>query len=60
MVGLLGFVVLDHGLPYYKTLGSGFQRFSDGLFQSFAVRANGFGIVSLSSLAPALKYVRNT
>jgi hypothetical protein len=55
ILGLVGFIVFDHGLPYYQSLGSGWQRFSDGLYQSVAVRASGFGIVSLSSLAPALR-----
>ncbi|KAK4687581.1 Trk/Ktr/HKT type cation transporter, partial [Tremellales sp. Uapishka_1] len=52
--GILGFVAFDHGLPYYASVGSGWDKFSVGFFQSFSARATGFGIVSISSIAPAL------
>jgi len=55
VAGLVGFVAFDHGLPYYNTLGSGWERFSIGLFDGLNVRANGLTIITQSQLAPALR-----
>ncbi|KAI0078494.1 TrkH-domain-containing protein [Panus rudis PR-1116 ss-1] len=50
------FVVLDLGLDVLKSLSPGTQAVA-GLFQSFAVRASGFSIVSLASLAPSFQFL---
>lgn len=47
-------MVLDIGNPAIDYLPLG-VRFADGLLQAVAVRAAGFGTVSLSALAPAVK-----
>jgi hypothetical protein len=47
--------VFDHGLPYYNSLGSSWERFSIGLFEGLDVRANGLSITNQSMLAPALR-----
>ena len=57
VIGLIGFIAFDHGLPYYGYLGTGWDKFSIGLFQSVSTRATGFYIVSLSDLAPAMESV---
>lgn len=49
------FMVLDIGNPEIETVPLG-TRFIIGLLQAIAVRAAGFGTVSLSSLSPAVKY----
>lgn len=48
------FIVLDIGLAITDSLPGG-TRAVAGLFQSFAVRASGFSIVSLASVAPAFQ-----
>ena len=50
------FIVLDIGLEVTDSLSPG-TRAVAGLFQSFAVRASGFPIVSLSALAPSFQCV---
>ncbi|KAI0344047.1 TrkH-domain-containing protein [Trametopsis cervina] len=52
----ISFIVLDIGLPVTDNLPPG-SRVVAGLFQSFAVRASGFSIVSLSSLAPSFQFL---
>ncbi|GAA5892072.1 hypothetical protein JCM6882_005687 [Rhodosporidiobolus microsporus] len=48
------FCILDIGNPVIEAIPVG-TRIIDGLFQAFAVRAAGFGIVPLASVAPALQ-----
>lgn len=48
------FIILDLGLEVTESLSPG-TRAVAGLFQSFAVRASGFPIVSVASLAPAFQ-----
>ncbi|GAA5992419.1 hypothetical protein JCM11641_002901 [Rhodosporidiobolus odoratus] len=48
------FLVLDIGNPVIEAIPTG-VRVIDGLFQAFAVRAAGFSIVPLASVAPALQ-----
>ncbi|EMD41450.1 hypothetical protein CERSUDRAFT_110026 [Gelatoporia subvermispora B] len=50
------FIVLNIGLDVVESLPPG-TRAVAGLFQSFAVRASGFAIVSLSSLAPSFQFL---
>lgn len=50
----VSFLVLDIGNAEIKSLPVG-QRMLDGLLQSAAVRAAGFGVVTLANLAPAVK-----
>ncbi|KAI0735704.1 TrkH-domain-containing protein [Earliella scabrosa] len=50
------FIVLDIGLEVTDSLSPG-TRVLAGLFQSFAVRASGFPIVSLSALAPSFQFL---
>ncbi|KAI0719098.1 TrkH-domain-containing protein [Cerioporus squamosus] len=50
------FIVLDIGLEVTDSLPGG-TRAVAGLFQSFAVRASGFPIVSLSALAPSFQFL---
>lgn len=50
------FLVLDIGNPAIDSIPVG-VRFIDGLLQAVAVRAAGFATVTLSALAPAVKYV---
>ncbi|OBZ78731.1 Low-affinity potassium transport protein [Grifola frondosa] len=50
------FIVLDIGLAVTESLPAG-TRAVAGLFQSFAVRASGFSIVSLASLAPSFQFL---
>ncbi|CEH15031.1 related to potassium transporter trk-1 [Ceraceosorus bombacis] len=52
----VAFLVLDLGNPIIKAIPVG-QRVFDGLFQSIAVRAAGFQVVSLLSLAPSVQYL---
>ena len=52
------FIVLDLGLDVIESLPPG-TRAVAGLFQSFAVRASGFPIVSLSALAPSFQCVEH-
>ncbi|KAF7969625.1 hypothetical protein HWV62_26803 [Athelia sp. TMB] len=54
----LAFLVLDIGNPAIDYLPLGI-RFVDGLLQAVAVRAAGFGTVSLAALSPAVN-VRST
>ncbi len=56
MIEWVCFIVLDIGLEVTDSLPGG-TRAVAGLFQSFAVRASGFPIVSLSALAPSFQYV---
>ncbi|WVQ71337.1 hypothetical protein IAR50_000865 [Cryptococcus sp. DSM 104548] len=53
---LLSFLLLNIGLPVLESLG-GWERFSVGLYQSLSVRASGFGIVNVSSMAPAVLFI---
>lgn len=53
---LVCFIVLDIGLDVTESLPP-WTRVVAGLFQSFAVRASGFPIVSIASLAPSFQYV---
>jgi hypothetical protein len=55
VISIVGFVAYNHGLPYYNSLGSGWEKFTLGMFEGLAARASGFGIVSLPDLAPAMK-----
>jgi Trk-type K+ transport system membrane component len=48
------FMVLDIGNPAIDYIPLGI-RFLIGLLQAVAVRAGGFGLVALSTLAPAVK-----
>lgn len=48
------FLLLDIGNEGIASIPVG-VRIIDGMFQATAVRAAGFGIVSLSALAPAVK-----
>ncbi|TFK74624.1 TrkH-domain-containing protein [Pluteus cervinus] len=48
------FMILDIGNPIIEAIPLG-TRFIDGLLQGVAVRAAGFGIVPLASLAPSVK-----
>ena len=50
------FLVLDIGNPEIDSIPFG-TRFLLGLLQATAVRAAGFATVTLSDLAPAVKYV---
>lgn len=50
------FMILDIGNDAIETIPLG-TRFIDGLFQSFAVRAAGFGIVPLGQLSPAVQFL---
>lgn len=50
------FLVLDIGNPAIEQIPLG-VRFIIGLLQATAVRAAGFGTVTLSALAPAVQYV---
>ncbi|KAI0802967.1 cation transport protein-domain-containing protein [Irpex lacteus] len=52
----VSFIVLDIGLSVTNSLSPG-VRVVAGFFQSFAIRASGFAIVSLSSLAPAFQFL---
>ncbi|KAL4244289.1 TrkH Potassium Transport [Abortiporus biennis] len=52
----IAFIVLDIGLDVTESLPAG-TRAVAGLFQSFAVRASGFAIVSLSSIAPSFQFL---
>lgn len=53
-VDFLTFMVLDIGTPAIEEIQVG-TRIAAGLFQSVAVRAAGFAIVPMNSLAPAVK-----
>ena len=50
---LFSILVLNLGLPVLKPY-TGFQLFSDTLLQSLSVRAAGFGIISVPSMAPSV------
>ncbi|KAH8101386.1 TrkH-domain-containing protein [Cristinia sonorae] len=50
------YIVLDLGLDVLNALPPGVRAVT-GLFQSFAVRASGFPIVSISSLAPSFQFL---
>ncbi|WRT64079.1 uncharacterized protein IL334_001007 [Kwoniella shivajii] len=54
MTDFVSFMVLDIGTPTIEAIPVG-TRIVAGLLQSAAVRAAGFGIVALGSLAPAVK-----
>ncbi|TFK88517.1 TrkH-domain-containing protein [Polyporus arcularius HHB13444] len=56
MIEWVCFIVLDIGLEVTDSLPGG-TRAVAGLFQSFAVRASGFPIVSLSALAPSFQFL---
>lgn len=51
-----GFIVLDIGLDVVDSIPRG-PRVLAGLFQSLGVRASGFSIVSIGSLAPACRFL---
>ena len=48
--------MLNIDLPVLSGIG-GWQRFSDAIVQSLSVRASGFGVISITSLAPSVLYV---
>ncbi|TCD68599.1 low affinity potassium transporter [Steccherinum ochraceum] len=52
----VSFIVLDIGLDVIESLPPGIRALT-GIFQSCAVRASGFPIVSLSSLAPSFQFL---
>ncbi|KAN0062670.1 hypothetical protein ACQY0O_004860 [Thecaphora frezii] len=52
----IAFLVLDIGNPTIESIPVG-TRIFDGLFQSIAVRAAGFQVVSLLTLAPAVQFL---
>lgn len=54
LIDWVSFMVLDIGTPDIEALPVG-TRIAAGLFQSVAVRAAGFGIVPMNSLAPSVK-----
>ncbi|WVR05816.1 hypothetical protein IAU60_002841 [Kwoniella sp. DSM 27419] len=54
LIDWVSFLVLDIGTPAIEALPVG-TRIAAGFLQSAAVRAAGFGIVPLNSLAPAVK-----
>ncbi|CDO70946.1 hypothetical protein BN946_scf184829.g55 [Trametes cinnabarina] len=56
IIELVCFIVLDIGLQVTDSLSPG-TRVVAGLFQSFAVRASGFSIVSIASLAPSFQFL---
>jgi len=56
MTDWLCFLILDIGNEAIESIPVG-VRVIDGMLQAAAVRAAGFAIVSLSALAPAVKYV---
>ncbi|KAI0367488.1 TrkH-domain-containing protein [Pilatotrama ljubarskyi] len=56
IVELACFIVLDIGLEVTESLPVG-TRIVAGLFQSFAVRASGFPIVSIAALAPSFQFL---
>ncbi|KAI0761664.1 TrkH-domain-containing protein [Trametes elegans] len=56
IVELICFIVLNIGLDVTESLPPG-TRVVAGLFQSFAVRASGFSIVSIASLAPSFQFL---
>ncbi|PWY99988.1 hypothetical protein BCV70DRAFT_103626 [Testicularia cyperi] len=52
----VAFLVLDIGNPVIESIKTDIRVF-DGLFQSVAVRAAGFTVVSLLALAPAVQFL---
>ncbi|TKY88762.1 hypothetical protein EX895_002393 [Sporisorium graminicola] len=52
----LAFLILDIGNPVIERITLSIRVF-DGLFQSIAVRAAGFSVVSLLALAPAVQFL---
>ena len=55
ITGTVGFIAFNVGLPYYNSLGSDWEKFTLALYEGIASRASGFGIVTISDLAPATK-----
>lgn len=55
-VDWLAFLILDIGNPVIESITLSIRIF-DGLFQSIAVRAAGFTVVSLLALAPAVQFL---
>jgi hypothetical protein len=53
VIDMIGYLALNIGLPILDDVGSGWQKFSNGLFQSLGVRASGLTILGISNLAPA-------
>ena len=53
IVEMIGFLALDIGLPVLTSLRRA-ERFVDALLQSASVRASGFGVVAVPSLAPSV------
>jgi Trk-type K+ transport system membrane component len=53
VIEMIGYLALNIGLPVLEDVGSGWQRFTNGLFQSLAVRASGLSIIAVANLAPA-------
>lgn len=51
-----GFLILDIGIPTIAAIPLNIRVLS-GLFQSIAVRASGFAIIPLGSVAPAVKFL---
>ncbi|KAH8823862.1 potassium transporter [Flagelloscypha sp. PMI_526] len=50
------FPVLNHGLPILETLTPGLIAL-EGFFQGICVRASGFAIVPIASLAPSIQFL---
>ena len=57
VIEMIGYVVLNIGLPVLEEVGGGWQKFTNGLFQSLGVRASGLTIRPVANLAPATLYV---
>lgn len=55
-VEMFGFLVLNIGLPVITDL-PGWQMFSDGLLQSLSIRAAGFAVVPVATMAPSVLWV---
>jgi potassium uptake Trk family protein len=53
-VDLIFFIILDLNDPIITAIPAGY-RVLDGLFQAFSTRTAGFGVVSISSLHPAIQ-----
>ncbi|KAK0201093.1 potassium transporter [Desarmillaria ectypa] len=56
VVEWVGFEVFNIGLEFYEAMSTG-DKIVSGLFQGLAVRASGFSIVPLASIAPALQFL---
>ena len=50
---MIGYLVLNIGLPVLQDVDGGWQKFTIGFFQSLGVRASGLTILPIANLAPA-------